>query len=261
MCLCCLLATKSLTIFSRILFTANHPFDFPDANVLHVFANDSDKTSRNSDLDYFIIGGSFSINSSTGDVYVQPNLKLDRERQDFYNLTVKAIDHGSPPQTGTALVYITILDVNDELPEFNKTSYSVDVKENHTTLNAVTCFAYDVDENHDLVFNITKWIATDERGNPLADSSLVAVSINLLSYITVAVPEVVQMACLNPLPRFEYPMKMKKFGLIETKLFHLHGKFKKIETKSAKPTPIPLYIQTSFAKSWIRYFINPFYIK
>ena len=39
------------------------------------------------------------------------------------------------------------------------------------------------------------------------------------------------------LPRFKYPMKMKQFGLIETKLFDFHGIFKKNEIKSAKWTP------------------------
>ena len=33
-----------------------------------------------------------------------------------------------------------------------------------------------------------------------------------------------------------YPMKMKLFGLSETKLFHFHGIFNKNEIKSAKRT-------------------------
>ena len=34
---------------------------------------------------------------------------------------------------------------------------------------------------------------------------------------------------LPPHPHFKYPMKMKQFGLSETKLFHFHGAFKKNE--------------------------------
>ena len=45
-----------------------------------------------------------------------------------------------------------------------------------------------------------------------------------------------------PLPVIKYPMKMKQFGLTETKLFHFHGKFKINEIKSAKRTPTPLYL-------------------
>ena len=39
-------------------------------------------------------------------------------------------------------------------------------------------------------------------------------------------------------PAIKYPMKMKKFGLTETKLFQFHGIFKMNETNSAKRTPI-----------------------
>ena len=40
-----------------------------------------------------------------------------------------------------------------------------------------------------------------------------------------------------PPPVFKYYMKMKLFGLSETKLFHSHGIFKKNVMKSAKLTP------------------------
>ena len=40
----------------------------------------------------------------------------------------------------------------------------------------------------------------------------------------------------SPSPFFKYPMKMKKFGLNETKLFHFHGKFMKNQIELAKKT-------------------------
>ena len=39
-------------------------------------------------------------------------------------------------------------------------------------------------------------------------------------------------------------MKMKSFGLSETKLFHFHGMFKKNEIKSAKHPPPPTHTHT-----------------
>ena len=52
---------------------------------------------------------------------------------------------------------------------------------------------------------------------------------------------------------FKYPIKVKEFGLSKTKLFHFetnlfnfHGIFKKLDIKSAKRTPILLYIRTPF---------------
>ena len=41
---------------------------------------------------------------------------------------------------------------------------------------------------------------------------------------------------------FKYPMKLKKFDLSETKLFHFHGIFMKNQIKSAVRNPTPLYI-------------------
>ena len=160
-------------------------FEFSDTVIVQVSATDADKTSRNSDLDYFIISGSldkFSIDSSTGDMYVKPSAELDRENVDFYSIIVYAIDHGSPPLTGTTMVNVTVLDVNDVSPRFNHSSYNVTVKENQNSSNAVTCFAYDVDEDHSLYFNITHVTATNESGNNV-ESLLVAVSSFVVSVV------------------------------------------------------------------------------
>ena len=52
-----------------------------------------------------------------------------------------------------------------------------------------------------------------------------------------------------PAPSFKYPMKMKQFGLSETKLFHFHGIFKKNEIKSqSEPQHLYTY-EPPFQKS------------
>lgn len=145
---------------------------------MQVFARDDDKTVRNSKFDFFIISGSFekfSINSSSGEVYITPNAELDRENQDTYNMTINAIDHGSPPRTGTAFVFVTIKDVNDLPPQFNKSSYNVEVPENKNTSNAVICYAFDEDQDHLLNFTIGNIEAYTETGQEI-NSSLVQVS-------------------------------------------------------------------------------------
>ena len=42
-----------------------------------------------------------------------------------YNLTVAAIDHGSPPATGTAALVVSVADANDNAPSLAATSSSV----------------------------------------------------------------------------------------------------------------------------------------
>ncbi|XP_004452625.2 protocadherin beta-2 [Dasypus novemcinctus] len=55
---------------------------------------------------------------------------LDREEQPELRLTLTALDGGAPPRSGTALVRIEVLDINDNAPEFAKLLYEVQVPEN-----------------------------------------------------------------------------------------------------------------------------------
>lgn len=58
---------------------------------------------------------------------------LDRESIDQYRLTLIALDGGDPPLSGSLLVTITVTDVNDNTPEFERISYSVRVPEDAAT--------------------------------------------------------------------------------------------------------------------------------
>ncbi|XP_012931123.2 protocadherin beta-4-like [Heterocephalus glaber] len=55
---------------------------------------------------------------------------LDREEQAEYSLSLMALDGGSPPRSGSVMVQILIMDVNDNAPEFVHTPYEVQVLEN-----------------------------------------------------------------------------------------------------------------------------------
>ncbi|XP_060233365.1 protocadherin beta-4-like [Meriones unguiculatus] len=70
-------------------------------------------------------------NNSEGKKYpelVQDRV-LDREEQEELSLTLTAVDGGSPPRSGTTMVRILILDINDNAPEFVNTPYEVQVLE------------------------------------------------------------------------------------------------------------------------------------
>ncbi|BHF60633.1 hypothetical protein SprV_0100359800 [Sparganum proliferum] len=56
----------------------------------------------------------FSINAITGVLTV--NGSLDRERKSEYTMYVEATDHGSPARSSESIVYITVLDINDNSP-------------------------------------------------------------------------------------------------------------------------------------------------
>ncbi|KAI4541137.1 hypothetical protein MG293_008279 [Ovis ammon polii] len=55
---------------------------------------------------------------------------LDREKEPELRLTLTALDGGSPPRSGTALVSVLVLDINDNAPQFERSVYEVPIPEN-----------------------------------------------------------------------------------------------------------------------------------
>jgi len=94
-------------------------------------------------------GGSLDVHPSTGWVYVKG--PLDRETQDTYELTVVASDNGSPgPLAATVVVVVTVADVNDNDPEFDREHYEFHVEENRpagTAFGAVSATDRDAGDN------------------------------------------------------------------------------------------------------------------
>ncbi|XP_069340241.1 protocadherin beta-18 [Eulemur rufifrons] len=55
---------------------------------------------------------------------------LDREKEPDLSLTLTALDGGSPPRSGTTVIRVVVLDINDNSPKFEKPVYEVQVPEN-----------------------------------------------------------------------------------------------------------------------------------
>ncbi|XP_064610099.1 protocadherin Fat 1-like isoform X2 [Liolophura sinensis] len=62
---------------------------------------------------------------------------VDREITPQYSLAVEAYDQGNPSLSSEAMVQVVVLDINDNPPEFELTSYSVSVQEDVPTGTAV----------------------------------------------------------------------------------------------------------------------------
>ena len=124
-----------------------------------VSATDGDGKDPNRKFSYYIQTGGmdkFRINGNTGLITVDLNAKIDREEYDEYSLTVIAIDRGTPPLNGTAIVVISIKDENDEKPEFFNTEFKTQMKENKTYTNVTQCSANDKDLHSHLNYTIIK---------------------------------------------------------------------------------------------------------
>jgi len=71
----------------------------------------------------------FEVDPDTGAVTVRA--VLDREVMSRYRMRVRAVDCGSPTQlTGTAVLIVNVVDIDDERPQFLSATYSFQVAEN-----------------------------------------------------------------------------------------------------------------------------------
>ncbi|XP_053372274.1 putative protocadherin beta-18 isoform X20 [Clarias gariepinus] len=73
--------------------------------------------------------------------------ELDREQQKDVHLILTAVDGGIPQRSGTAVIHITVLDANDNVPVFSQSVYKVTLAENAPIgSEVVTVSAEDADE-------------------------------------------------------------------------------------------------------------------
>ena len=106
--------------------------------ILTVRAIDED-AGVNANIEYSIVNhsdndGKFEIDPRLG--IIRPTSALDREEDGFYTIQIRATDMASSlndRRRGTANVEITVLDANDNKPQFSQASYTFEVSENIDT--------------------------------------------------------------------------------------------------------------------------------
>uniref|UniRef100_A0A671THK9 Cadherin, EGF LAG seven-pass G-type receptor 2 n=1 Tax=Sparus aurata TaxID=8175 RepID=A0A671THK9_SPAAU len=126
-------------------------------SIIHIQAVDAD-SGDNSRLEYRLTDTTpnfpFSINNSTGWIVVAA--ELDRESVDFFNFGVEARDHGYPVMSSSASISMTILDVNDNNPEFTQKAYYMRLNEDAAVgTSVVTVSAVDQDINSVVTYQIS----------------------------------------------------------------------------------------------------------
>ncbi|XP_051559265.1 protocadherin Fat 1a [Myxocyprinus asiaticus] len=100
--------------------------------VARLYATDLD-TDFNAEILYSLLdsaNGVFSIEEETG--VMRLDRPLDRELQSLYTLRARATDRGSPHRSSLTTVTISILDINDNPPVFERREYSATVAEDIT---------------------------------------------------------------------------------------------------------------------------------
>ncbi|XP_023698568.2 protocadherin alpha-C2-like [Paramormyrops kingsleyae] len=103
---------------------------------------------------------------SDGSKYANLVLKkaLDREEKNVHNLILTAVDGGVPPRSGTASITVRVLDVNDNAPEFDRKTYSINVAENTPIGSLVMRLnATDLDEGSNAELTYSFMLYTSEK--------------------------------------------------------------------------------------------------
>ena len=120
----------------------------------------------------------FEIDPTTGIVYTIAAIDYDTINPKNISLRLVATDNGSPSQSVTETLVLTITDSNDEIPVFSPGFYSVSVAENETVgTTIVSVTATDVDDA-----SLTYSIASGNTGNVFrVDAALGAIIIDDVS--------------------------------------------------------------------------------
>ncbi|XP_038149789.1 cadherin EGF LAG seven-pass G-type receptor 3 isoform X2 [Cyprinodon tularosa] len=144
--------------------------------ILQLRATDSDSPS-NANIRYRFIGESAAIARAAFEIDPRSGLittrgSVDRETNEDYTLQVEASDQGKDPgpRFSTVKVFITVLDENDNVPQFSEKRYVVAVKEDvrpHSEILRVSATDRDKDSNAAVHYNI---ISGNSRGQFSIDS-------------------------------------------------------------------------------------------
>lgn len=135
---------------SRLYFSSVREGVPKGTDVVQLLATSKD-SGVNADITYTVVGGNearkFDIHPKSGMITVASD-DLDHETGSSYFLTIQAQDGGDPPLSNHATVNITVLDVNDNSPQFSQVSYNAMINEAAVKGEKVVAVrAHDVDSN------------------------------------------------------------------------------------------------------------------
>ncbi|KAM3615537.1 uncharacterized protein V6R79_003654 [Siganus canaliculatus] len=145
--------------FSQSVYSLTLSEDIPrGTSVLRVQAHDRD-TGTNAKVRYKLTRASpFVVDIVRGVVTVMD--KLDREKDSSYRLIITAVDEGTPPRSATAVISISVMDVNDFAPVFTPEKLTIHVVENEEDtaqlLHQVSALDEDLNINSQLTYFLQK---------------------------------------------------------------------------------------------------------
>ncbi|XP_078267851.1 protocadherin-1-like isoform X2 [Rhinoraja longicauda] len=124
--------------FSSPVITISIPEHTPPGTLVNIPTASDRDAGTNGVSGYELLGnegqGLFSLQVAEEHGERLPQLivtgSLDRERRDTYDLTVRVVDGGEPPRSSTSVLRVSVLDINDNAPQFERHAYQGSVEEN-----------------------------------------------------------------------------------------------------------------------------------
>ncbi|XP_029020737.1 protocadherin Fat 4 isoform X2 [Betta splendens] len=148
--------TDVTTVTVRFVTGGNFPiiklkenaFTFPESQPTnHIVTTVSGSSMRGGPLSYYIASGNldnaFHIDQLSGELSIRH--PLDYEHIQKYVLWVEARDQGFPPYSSYEKVEISVLDVNDNHPVFDKDPFQAEILENLSPQRVLVVSAVDLD--------------------------------------------------------------------------------------------------------------------
>ena len=180
------LSSSVMTVITIVDLNDNSPIFMPDSysptvvehrptgnSVVTVSATDAD-SGNNGEVRYSISSGnlddSFSIDEASGEIKIAAD--IDREMVTMFTLTVRARDLGMPARSSFVEFTITVIDINDNPPQFDPDAYTFSIREDIALpFSVVTIIATDLDEPGNLNSEIVYGIRSGNVGNAFAISN------------------------------------------------------------------------------------------
>ncbi|XP_073474300.1 protocadherin gamma-B5-like [Aquarana catesbeiana] len=148
---------KTFTIETIELTSPGTRFALQTAEDLDIGIN-SVQTYKLSDNSHFTLSQKFSSDGFQSLELVLEKT-LDQEIQSVHELILIALDGGNPVRSGTAVIRIIVIDVNDNFPIFSQKVYKVSVNENgavNTTIINVNATDKDAGTNGRITYSFSK---------------------------------------------------------------------------------------------------------
>nr|XP_060630169.1 protocadherin beta-16-like isoform X2 [Anolis sagrei ordinatus] len=100
----------------------------------------------------------FALTTSKNNYYqLMIQNPLDREMVPEYNVTITAVDRGSPRLTSTRIIYVQVSDVNDNTPVFEKSLFEMRLQENNIPgllMGSVHAIDLDMEQNGKVTYSL-----------------------------------------------------------------------------------------------------------